>query len=121
DYSIDHDAERGGRAALAGRADAQGVRRGRYLGEFGGEERHRVGARHRVVHERPGQQLAAVAVIDDLFAHCLADTLDDAAMDLAVHDHRVDRPSDIVDRAVAHDLDGTGVGIDLDLADVAAI
>ena len=42
-------------------------------------------------------------------------------MHLAVHDHRIDRAPDIVDRGVAHDLHHAGLGIDLDLADMAAI
>ena len=51
----------------------------------------------------------------------LADPLGDAAMGLAVQDHRVDRATDIVDRGIADDLDGTGLGIDLDLADLRAV
>src|SRR5215472_12874779 len=51
----------------------------------------------------------------------LADTLGDAAMGLAVHDHRVDRTPHIVDRAAADDLNGTGLGIDFDLADLRAV
>ena len=42
-------------------------------------------------------------------------------MHLAVDDHRVDRAPDIVDRAVAHDVEHPGLGVDLDLADMAAV
>ena len=42
-------------------------------------------------------------------------------MDLAVHDHRIDRAPDIVDRAVANQLDRAGLRIDFDLADMATI
>ena len=52
---------------------------------------------------------------------CLADTLGNAAMGLAVHDHRVDGAPDIVDRRIADDLDRTGLGIDLDLADLGTV
>src|SRR5207244_8438256 len=45
----------------------------------------------------------------------------ESALYLALHDHRVDRAPDIIDRAVAHQLDCAGVGIDLDLADMTAI
>ena len=51
----------------------------------------------------------------------LTDALGDAAMGLAVHDHRVDRAADIVDRGVADDLDRTGLGIDLDFAALRAV
>src|SRR5215831_17738316 len=45
----------------------------------------------------------------------------DAAMDLPVHNQRVDRAADIIDRGIAHDLDDAGVGVDLDFANMAAI
>ena len=51
----------------------------------------------------------------------LADALRDAAMDLAVDDQRIDGAADVVDRAVAHDLDGAGLRIDLDFADMGAV
>jgi hypothetical protein len=56
-----------------------------------------------------------------MLAQRLADALHDAAMDLAVDDHWVDGATDIVDRGVAHQLDGPGLGVDLDLADVATV
>ena len=42
-------------------------------------------------------------------------------MGLAVHDQRIDAAADVVDRGVARELDDAGVGIDLDLADRAAV
>ena len=42
-------------------------------------------------------------------------------MELALDQQRVDHVADIVDRGVADDLDLAGVGVDLDLADVAAV
>ena len=42
-------------------------------------------------------------------------------MNLALEQQRVDDDSGIVDADVAHDLDVAGVGIDLDLADMAAV
>ena len=50
----------------------------------------------------------------------LADALRDAAMHLALDDHRIDDGAEIVDRGELHDSDGAGVRVDLDLADVAA-
>ncbi len=44
-----------------------------------------------------------------------------AAVDLALDDHRVDDPADVVDRdEPATMLDHAGLGIDLDLADVGS-
>ena len=56
-----------------------------------------------------------------MFHQRLADALGDAAMDLAMDDQRIDGAADIVDRGVVHELDGAGLRIDLDLADMAAI
>ena len=52
------------------------------------------------------------------FDQRLADTLRDAAMHLALDDHRVDDVAEIVDRRPTDDLGVAGIGIDLDLADV---
>ena len=60
-------------------------------------------------------------VIDGVLQQRLADALHDAAMQLAVDQHRIDDGAEVVDRGVLHDLDVAGVGIDLDLADVAAV
>ena len=61
------------------------------------ERRQVVGARHGVVHERRGHELAA-EVVDRAFEQRLADALGKAAMDLALDDHRVDQPAEIVRR-----------------------
>ena len=84
------------------------------------EGRQHVGARHRVVHEGAGQELA-VAGRTPRLPQRLADALGDAAMHLALHQHRVEDLADIVHRGVARDLDRAGLGIDLDLGDVAAV
>jgi hypothetical protein len=63
----------------------------------------------------------AVAVVDDFFAERLARTLGDAALDLALGQERVDDGAAIVDDGIAVDRDRPGVGIDLDLADMAAV
>ena len=65
-------------------------------------QRNVFGARHRVIHERAGDRLAAVVVADFLHQR-LADALRDAAMQLAGDDHRVDDGAEIVDAGVAHD------------------
>ena len=51
----------------------------------------------------------------------LADALYDPAMDLALEQERVDGAAEIVDDRVALDCDAAGIGIDLDLGDVAAV
>src|SRR5262249_61090542 len=51
----------------------------------------------------------------------LANALYDPAMDLALEQKRVDGAAKIVDDGVALDYDGAGIGIDLDLDDVAAV
>jgi hypothetical protein len=56
-----------------------------------------------------------------LFEQCLADTLRDSAVRLAMDDHRVDRTADIVNHSVADDLYQAGIGIDFDLADMRAV
>ena len=83
--------------------------------------RHRVGARHAVIHEAAGQVLPGFAVVDDLLHQSLAQALRDAAMDLTLEADRVHHRADIVDDDVADDLQGAGIGVDLDLTDVAAI
>ncbi len=62
-----------------------------------------------------------LAVVDDLFHQCLAQPLRDAAVDLALEADRVHHRADIVDDDVADDLERTGIGVDLDLADMAAV
>ena len=44
----------------------------------------------------------------------------DAALHLALDDHRVDHAADVVDRDEADDAGDAGLGVDLHLADVAA-
>ena len=51
----------------------------------------------------------------------LADPLDDAAVNLAFEQKRVDGAAEIVDDGVALDGDDAGMGVDLDLDDVAAV
>src|SRR5262249_10950294 len=51
----------------------------------------------------------------------LANALYDPAMDLALEQERVDGASEIVDDGVALDCHDAGIGVDLDLDDVAAV
>ena len=67
------------------------------------DHRRVVRARHGVVHERAGQQLAVV-VVDRLLQQRLADALHHAAMDLALDQQRIDDGAEIVDRGIFHHL-----------------
>ena len=81
----------------------------------------RVGPRHRVVHERGGEELAGVGIVDDLLHQCLAHALGHAAVDLPLERDGIDDCADVVDDRVRHQRHLAGVGIDLGLAHVAAV
>ena len=68
-----------------------------------------VGARHAVVHQRAGDELA-VLVVDRALEQRLADALRDAAVHLALDDHRVDHGAEVVDRGPGDDLALAGLG-----------
>ena len=57
----------------------------------------------------------------DVLHQHLADALRDAAADLALEQQRVHDRADIVDDAVAQDLDLAGLRVDFELADMAAV
>ena len=69
----------------------------------------------------PVTSCAAVAVVDRVLVERLADALRDAAVHLAVDDHRVEHLPEIVDHDVAVDRHLAGLGIDLDLDRVRAV
>ena len=73
--------------------------------------------RQRVVEHRARLELAVVAV-DRALPERLADALGDAAVELAVDDHRVDLLADVVDRDIADEVDLAGLLVDLDDRDV---
>ena len=54
------------------------------------------GARHGVIHEACRQELAGLAVVDDLLHQRLADALRQAAVHLPLDDHRIDHDAAIV-------------------------
>ena len=118
---VDDGARRADGGALAGALDAERVRRARHVAAGDGDRRQIVGARDGVVQERPGQQLSARRVVDALLGQRLADALRCGAVHLAVHDHRVHRAARVVDHRPRGDRDGSGLGIDLELADLAPV
>jgi len=87
---------------------------------LGDERRQIVRARHRIVHERPADRLAA-AIIGATLQQRLADALGEPAVDLGLDDHRVDDGADVVDAPKPDDLDAAGVRIDLELADMRPV
>src|SRR5579862_8308373 len=82
-------------AGLAATLDAQGIARTqrRGVGQF--ERWQVVGARHGVVHERCGHELAGI-VVNRAFQKRLPDALGKTAMHLALDDHWIDHPAKIV-------------------------
>jgi hypothetical protein len=90
--------KRVGRAGGAERVEADG-------------RRHVVGARHAIIHEAAGDQLAVVR-IDDVFEQHLAQPLRDAAVDLAFDEHRIDQLAEVIDQRIAGDRDLAGGRID---------
>ena len=76
--------------------------------------------RQQVVREGGGERLAAVVVAHP-FEQRVADPVRDAAMDLAVDDHRIDQVSGILQRVILDDAHLAGLHVDLDLGHVAAV
>src|SRR3546814_2946350 len=62
----------------------------------------------------------AVGVVDDLLAHGDGEGLGEAAVHLALDDHRIDPRAAVVQRVEAAHLGDAGVGIYVDHADVRA-
>ncbi len=79
------------------------------------------GPRHRVVHERRREQLAAGAIVYRVLAKHLSGTLHDAAVDLPFDQQRRDDIAGVVDDRMRNNFDRAGIGVDLHLGDVAAI
>src|ERR1700747_1139483 len=69
---------------------------------------------------RAPHELAA-AVVGAMLEQRLADALGEAAVDLALDDHRIDDGADVIDAPETDDLDAAGVRIDLELTDMRAV
>jgi hypothetical protein len=85
------------------------------------DRRHVHRARHRVVHERAGDELAIALVIDGVFHQRLPDTLRERADKLTFGKRVVEDHTRIIDRRIGDDLGDAGVRIDLDLGNMAAV
>src|SRR5439155_9364926 len=121
DDRVHDDGQGPDRAGLARALGAHRIERRRYRIALDVHVGKRIPAWHRIVHERRGQELTGLAVVDDLLHERLTHALRHAAVDLALEGHRIDDRPHVVDDYVAHDRDGAGVRIDLHLAHVAAV
>src|SRR2546428_4178426 len=121
DDRVDDGAERRRRAAFAAAAQAERVRRRGYFAELGHERWQRVRAWQRVVHQRRGSELTGGLLIRAELPQRLADAGGDAAVRLAVQDHRIHCASDVVHGRVSDDIDDAGVGIHFHFAHRAAV
>ena len=121
DDRIDQRRRRADRPGLARALEAERVGAARHdiVGEL--DRRQVVGARQAVIGQRAGHELARFGIENAMFEHRLAYPLRDAALHLAAQQQRVDDRAEIVDDEIAQDLDMPGLGVDLDLADMAAI
>ena len=118
-HGVHHRRRRAHRARFADARQPIGLNgQHQIVGKLVAEGREGRGARHGVIHERAGDELARVAVVDVLLEQRLADALRHAAVDLAEHDRTMQRTADVVDGGVALQVDVTGVGVDLDFADM---
>ena len=77
-------------------------------------------ARHHVVAERGGERLADL-VVGDFLVERGADALRDAALHLAVDDHRIDHGAAVFRDRVVENFDDAGVGLDGDDHGMGAI
>src|SRR5512146_2417417 len=115
-----HDSWRGrNRARLANAFHAERVHVGRSDGMCRLDARHLSRFGYGVIHHGSGEELTVV-VVDGHFLERFADSLNHAAVDLALDDHRIDLWPAVVDGDVAKDLHDPGFDVHLHRADVRA-
>ena len=76
--------------------------------------------RRQIIGERSGENIAGL-VVDDFLKQRVADALRDAAVHLAVGDHRIDDAAGILGDKEFFDVHVAGLDVDLDDGDVAGI
>ena len=117
-----HRRRRADGAKLAAAFHAEEIRLARHALVEGRAHRRQIGSsRHRIVHERAGEELAALCVIHRALVERLPRTLRDAAVHLPLHDGVVDDAPDIVAARDAHDPHLARLAIDLHLAGLRAV
>src|SRR6516225_4839905 len=82
--------------------------------------RHFDRGRYQVIHQRPTQAVAFLVEGDHLH-QCHADAVDDAAVHLALDDHRVDAGATVVHGQKAPHLDHRGPRIDIHHTEIRAV
>ena len=120
EHRIGQRRDRAGRAGLARALGAQRIERRRHAAIDQRDRRQVFRARHEVIHEGAGQELAGVRIVGDVLAEHLADALHQSAVQLPLDQRVADDVAAIVGRHVVDDLRLAGVRIDLDLGDVRA-
>src|SRR6516162_6200510 len=108
------------RAKLTAPFCAEGIVCARRAQRLGMQHWDIVSARHAIIHEGSGQELAGYLIVNAVFAERLADTLHESAMDLPVDDHRIDNGADVIDRDVVYKRNYTGFRVNFDLRDMCS-
>src|SRR5262245_28396765 len=101
--------------------DAEGVVGLRQLVQRDGQRRQVVGTREDILHEAARQRLAGSRLETNVLHQGLPDPLSGASVHLAMHDQRIDGPSDVGHDDVALDPQRAIVGVHEHLAGVTAI
>src|SRR5262249_27590093 len=78
-----------------------------------------MGVRHAVVHQRSRHQLT-VLIVDRAFQKGLPNSLRDAAVHLAFHDHRIDYGAEVIDCGPVDNFGSASVAVYFDFTDVTA-
>jgi hypothetical protein len=117
---VDDGRRRADGAAFAQAFGAGDGRRRRRFDVVQFDRRNFARGRRHVVGERRGLRIAGL-VVDDLLEQRVTDALRDAAVHLAVGDHRIDDAAGILHRKEFFDFRAAGLDIDLDDGDVAGI
>src|SRR6266536_6467032 len=105
-------------ADLAGALAAERIERRRRLFIQRLNSWHFGGTRQEVIGEARGERLAG-RVVSHPFQHGIAEAMRHAAAYLAIDQHGIDQDPRVLQRHVVQKLDAAGVGIDLDLRDMA--
>src|SRR3954463_16465295 len=122
EHGVHHRRRRADGAELAAPFDAEKVGLARHALVEAGAHRRQVGrARHGVVHERAGEELAALRIVDRPLAQRLSGALRDAAVHLPLDDHHVDDAPNVVAARDARHLHLARLAIDLHLAHLRTV
>ena len=116
----DHRLRCADRAGLAGALHAKHIVLAGDVAEADVEARQIVGAWQRVVHQRPGDELALL-VKSGMLVKRLADPQRKPAMHLTFQHQRIDHGAENIHHGIAKDIDLAGARVDLKFHHMAAI